>query len=135
MRRLRTPAAPGAAAPCSIENVYRGTRLGEGLLDLIPQIEIVPLGEAGQCAGAAGDYMLRRPDAAALTAPTAADRIPAGEPLILLTGNVGCAIHLADGLRARDQSIEVLHPVELLASSACGADRRLDYRADRPEVS
>ena len=46
--------------------------------------------------------MLRRPDTAARLRQPLLDRIPAGEPLILLTGNVGCAIHLADGLRARD---------------------------------
>ncbi|MEZ5588201.1 MAG: (Fe-S)-binding protein [Sedimenticolaceae bacterium] len=106
--------------PCSIENVYRGAGWARELLDLIPQIEIVPLGEAGQCCGAAGDYMLRRPDAAARLRQPLLDRIPAGETLILLTGNVGCAIHLADGLRARDQAVEVLHPVELLARQLRG---------------
>ena len=94
--------------------------MARGLLDLIPQIEIVPLGEAGQCCGAAGDYMLRRPDTAERLRQPLLDRIPAGEPLILLTGNVGCAIQLADGLRAREQSIELLHPIELLARQLRG---------------
>lgn len=101
--------------PCSIENVYRGTGWARALLALIPQLEVVALGETGQCCGAAGDYMLRRPDTAARLRQPLLDRIPAGTAQILLTGNVGCAMHLADGLRGRDQAVEVLHPVELLA--------------------
>jgi len=31
------------------------------------------------------------------------------------TGNPGCLLQIARGLRARDASIEVVHPVELLA--------------------
>ncbi|MCW5587480.1 MAG: (Fe-S)-binding protein [Chromatiales bacterium] len=101
--------------PCSIENVYRGAGWARALLALIPQLEILSLGEAGQCCGAAGDYMLRRPGTAARLRQPLLDRIPPGTAHIVLTGNVGCAMHLADGLRDRDPAVEVLHPVELLA--------------------
>ena len=33
---------------------------------------------------------------------------------LLVTSNVGCALHLRAGLKARHQEIEVLHPIELL---------------------
>lgn len=101
--------------PCSVENVYRGGDWAGALLARIPQLEIIPIGTPGQCCGAAGDYMLRHPEmASALREPLIA-QIPDDAPHILLTSNVGCAIHLADGLRHRRHTVEVLHPVELMA--------------------
>jgi glycolate oxidase iron-sulfur subunit len=36
-------------------------------------------------------------------------------PAILVTTNTGCALHLTAGVREAGLSIEVLHPVELIA--------------------
>jgi glycolate oxidase iron-sulfur subunit len=59
--------------------------------------------------------MLRYPERAdRLRRPLLGD-LPHQTGVILLTSNVGCAMHLAAGLRERDGDIEVLHPVELLA--------------------
>lgn len=101
--------------PCSVENVYRGGTWARGLLALIPDLVPVTLGEPGQCCGAAGDYMLRHPDKARQLRQPLLDPLPPGEHLILLTSNVGCAMHIADGLREVAGKVEVLHPVELLA--------------------
>ncbi len=100
--------------PCSVENVYRGAAWARHLLMLIPGVEILPLGEAGQCCGAAGDYMLRHPDAAQQLRRPIIDAIADARAAILVSSNIGCAMHIADGLTATRQ-IEVLHPVELLA--------------------
>jgi glycolate oxidase iron-sulfur subunit len=59
--------------------------------------------------------MLRRPDAAERLRRPLIEQLPQGEQQILLTSNVGCAMHLADGLRSSGRTVEVLHPVELLA--------------------
>lgn len=99
--------------PCSVENVYRGGDWAKKLLALIPGLEIRPVGEEGQCCGAAGDYMLRYPERADELRRPVLDGLPDQTGMILLTSNVGCAMHLANGLRGRDS--EVLHPVELLA--------------------
>jgi glycolate oxidase iron-sulfur subunit len=101
--------------PCSVENVYRGGDWAHRLLALIPGLEVVSVGEAGQCCGAAGDYMLRYPASADRLRRPLLNGLPDQAGVMLLTSNVGCAMHLAAGLRGRDGDIEVLHPVELLA--------------------
>jgi glycolate oxidase iron-sulfur subunit len=106
--------------PCSVENVYRGSDWARGLLALIPDLELATAGEAGQCCGAAGDYMLRYPEIAARLRDPILDELRSDSELILLTSNVGCAMHLADGLRNRGSNVKVLHPVELLARQLIG---------------
>jgi glycolate oxidase iron-sulfur subunit len=43
----------------------------------------------------------------------------------LATSNIGCALHLAAGLRARGTPIEVVHPITLIArqleTTSCAA--------------
>jgi len=101
--------------PCSMENVYRGGEWAGALLALIPQLEIVHVGETGQCCGAAGDHMLRQPVQAARLRQPLVEQLAGDGFTLLATSNVGCAMHLADGLHARGQRVEVLHPVEILA--------------------
>ena len=106
------PETVAVHVPCSVENVYQGARWAEQLLRLIPQITLQTVGETGQCCGAAGDHMLRQPRrAATLREPVLRDARALGARY-LVTTNVGCAMHLAEGL---DDAVGVLHPVELLA--------------------
>lgn len=100
--------------PCSVENVYRGARWARDLLSLIPDIEILDVGEPGQCCGSAGDYMLRHPKTAARLREPIIDQAQNVGAGILVTSNIGCALHIAEGL-ARDTGIQVMHPVQLLA--------------------
>lgn len=100
--------------PCTVENVYRGGDWAGLLLALIPKLEVIPVGEPGQCCGSAGDYLLRHPDTAdALRLPVLEAVIDSGAP-VLATSNVGCAIHFSAGLASMRHDVEVLHPIELL---------------------
>lgn len=101
--------------PCSVENVYRGAGWARDLLRLIPGLDLLELGEEGQCCGAAGDYMLRYPQKADQLRQPLIDQLASQQTAILLTSNVGCAMHLAAGLHEQGSGIEILHPVELLA--------------------
>jgi glycolate oxidase iron-sulfur subunit len=101
--------------PCSVENVYRGAAWARGLLDLVPGLQVIPVGEAGQCCGAAGDHMLRRPAAAAALRRPLLDQVADCGVTLLATGNVGCAMHLAEGLSSRGLALEIVHPIEVLA--------------------
>ena len=66
--------------------------------------------------------MLRRRRYLPLTQPEMAAQLRAAKlghikstmPAILATSNIGCALHLAAGLREAGLDIEVVHPVVLL---------------------
>jgi len=101
--------------PCSVENVYRGAGWARGLLALVPELEVMPVGDPGQCCGAAGDHMLRRPQRAAELRRPLVELVSGGGFALLATANVGCAMHLASGLAEAGAATEILHPVEVLA--------------------
>jgi len=106
--------------PCSVENVYQGGDWARRLLALIGDLDVLDVGDTGQCCGAAGDYMLRYPDTAEKLRKPIVDALASKQRPILLTSNVGCAMQLADGLRGKGPEAEVLHPVELLARQLRG---------------
>ena len=85
----------------------------ERLLRLVPELELVGLCGSERCCGAGGVYNLRHPEMAEpiLAEKVAAIRDSGAE--IVVTGNPGCAMQIAYGLR--ETEIEVLHPVEILA--------------------
>lgn len=101
--------------PCSVENVYRGKHWPTALLSRVPELDVVPIGAAGECCGSAGDYLLRHAATAARLREPLLDAAADSGADVLLTTNVGCAMHIAAGLAGRRHRIEVLHPVELLA--------------------
>jgi glycolate oxidase iron-sulfur subunit len=101
--------------PCTVANVYRGDGWSRSLLQRIAELNIVDVGQAGQCCGSAGDYMLRYPETAEQLRRPVIEQSKRHAATMLLTGNIGCAMHLADGLREEGPPIEVLHPVQLLA--------------------
>ncbi|HMB70468.1 MAG TPA: heterodisulfide reductase-related iron-sulfur binding cluster [bacterium] len=99
--------------PC---HLVHGQRIGkdavESLLSRIPGVEIVPLRNSDRCCGAGGVYNLLHPEMADPIRDAKIDDIVQSGAEIVVTGNPGCAMQIAAGLRGR--SIEVLHPVELL---------------------
>jgi len=115
---LRFERPAGAIAlhvPCSLHNGLRETDSLWRLLELLPGQRIELIGEPGDCCGAGGAHLLRqRPQAETLRAPLI-DRLRELQPRYLLSTNVGCALHLAEGCLAEGLDTEVLHPVELLA--------------------
>ena len=117
------PATVLVHVPCTVENVYRGRDWAPTLLKLIPDLNVALVNEPGGCCGSAGDYMLRYPDTATtLRSPiieqTAAQSKQADTAVALVTSNVGCALHLADGLQGAGSDLPVLHPVQILAQQA-----------------
>ena len=111
------PLAQTAAVhePCTQRNVLGTQTAVYALLAKIPQLKLTPLPGNDRCCGAAGSQML--------TDPAQADRLRAPKlravadlaPHYLLTSNIGCALHLAAGLRADGAAVAPMHPVELLA--------------------
>ena len=106
--------------PCTMRNVLDGTFAKVGkVLQRIPELKIFscPAGEG--CCGAAGIHMLRYPKMANAILQKTLDKLRTNEcreVKILLTTNVGCAMHLRRALFVAGLDIRVIHPVNLLAS-------------------
>jgi glycolate oxidase iron-sulfur subunit len=102
--------------PCSLNNVLHQAEAPRHLLQRIPKLEIAPLPKTTRCCGGAGQYMLEQPEFAQQLRDKILDGIDTQQKVdILVTSNLGCALHLAAGLRERGQEISVTHPVVLLA--------------------
>jgi glycolate oxidase iron-sulfur subunit len=101
--------------PCSVENVYRGRDWAREILARLRPSRLETVGVPGQCCGAAGDYLLRHPQTAAVLRSAVIDAVAAAGSTLLATSNVGCAMHLAAGCSESGLAVEVVHPVELLA--------------------
>jgi len=98
---------------------------------MIPEIECVPLPDNALCCGASGSQLLNPSEISlslrqkkleslihlktSLDIDTKKGSAPFKKGIdTLITSNIGCALHLAAGLRAQNQNVEVLHPVTLL---------------------
>jgi glycolate oxidase iron-sulfur subunit len=101
--------------PCTQVNVVGDVAPIRGLLARIPQLTVLALPEQPRCCGAAGSYFLEQADFADRLRGQKLDQAQALEPDLLLTTNIGCRIHLGNGLRERAVRIPVLHPLALLA--------------------
>ncbi len=67
------------------------------------------------CCGAAGTYMLTQTEIANRLGDAVLGKADPNRARLLVTANVGCAIHLANRLRDRHQALEIIHPLSLLA--------------------
>jgi len=103
--------------PCTQRNVLRSGDAAEKLLSRIPGLELEALAGNDQCCGAAGSYMLTEPQIADALRQPKLDAVKAQQPSLLLSNNIGCALHIAGGMKAQGSDIEVMHPVLLLARS------------------
>ncbi|MEJ1296198.1 MAG: (Fe-S)-binding protein [Candidatus Sedimenticola sp. (ex Thyasira tokunagai)] len=100
--------------PCSLRNVLHGEDAPRQLLEKIPGLTILPLGDAGDCCGAAGSYLLNQPKMADRLREKSLRELELLKPEFLATSNTGCSMHLAAGIRQASLEIEVLHPVQLI---------------------
>ncbi|WP_295404784.1 (Fe-S)-binding protein [uncultured Thiocystis sp.] len=106
--------------PCSHRNLLGGNPAVYRLLARIPALEVAPLPGNDRCCGAAGTYLLQQP--AMADALLREKLVPLSDlkPAVIVTTNSGCSLHLAAGIREAGLSIEVCHPVELIARQMDG---------------
>ncbi len=101
--------------PCSLRNGLHCHTDAYAVLNRISDLQVVPLADNNQCCGAAGTYFLDQPEMATkLQAEKVSATVNTGASY-LATSNIGCALHIASGLKTTASNIEVLHPVTLLA--------------------
>ncbi|MEO5625768.1 MAG: (Fe-S)-binding protein [Dokdonella sp.] len=101
--------------PCTQVNVVGEVAPIRALLARIPQFSLLSLPEQPRCCGAAGSYFLEQAEFADRLRDEKLDQAQALTPDVLLTTNIGCRIHLGNGLRDRAATLPVLHPLALLA--------------------
>lgn len=101
--------------PCSLRNVLGAQASPYELISRIPEAQVVPLMGNDQCCGAAGTYFIDQPEIADRLLNDKISALIEGGAKYLVTSNIGCSMHIAHGLREKKISIEVLHPVTLLA--------------------
>jgi glycolate oxidase iron-sulfur subunit len=107
-------------APC---HLYHGQGVRQAPLQLLQAInglEVIPLAGSEQCCGSAGTYNINQPAMAQKLLAEKLQAIDQTQAQIVVTGNPGCAMHLAAGLQAAARPILVLHPVELLDLAQSG---------------
>lgn len=103
--------------PCTL-------RQGEGqqeavlaLLQMIPALEVVPLSGEPRCCGAGGSQMLSQSETTTALRDDVIDEIKALGADVLVSSNLGCAMHLRAGLVQAGMNIPLLHPVQLIAQA------------------
>lgn len=101
--------------PCTLRNVQKSHQAIYSLLKKIPQADIQPLAGNGQCCGGAGAYVLTQSDMANNLRKDKLDAIQASNVVTLATSNIGCGLHIAKGLREKNSSVSVLHPIQIIA--------------------
>ena len=93
------------------------------LLEMIPELELVPLDESEICCGAAGSYNLTQPEMADRLGRRKAEHILATGADAVFTANVGCLIQIGRHLRQHKPGIWIAHPVDALWESYRGHKR------------
>ena len=100
---------------CHLAHGQRIRTQPRDLLRSIPGIRLVEMAESDMCCGSAGVYNLLEPAMADALLTRKVERVVASGASIVASGNPGCLLQIARGLRERDVAMEVVHPVELLA--------------------
>lgn len=100
---------------CTQANVFGAKDAVRRLLQRVPQIELIELAPESGCCGAAGLGFLTQPEQADRLREPKLEAVARRAPQLIVSANIGCALHFAAGLRQRGLEAEVLHPVSLLA--------------------
>ncbi len=101
--------------PCTLRNVQKSHSAVMALLKKIPSAHVQNLSGNAQCCGGAGTYMLTQPEMAETLLADKLAAIDKTKATLLATSNIGCALHIAAGLRTQNKSIELVHPVTIIA--------------------
>ncbi len=90
------------------------------LLELIPELKLVPLNESEVCCGAAGSYNITQPEMAERLGARKATNILATGAQAVFTGNVGCLLQISRHLRRDHPKLCIAHPIDALWASYRG---------------
>ncbi|OBS08066.1 (Fe-S)-binding protein [Acidihalobacter prosperus] len=111
--------------PCSLKHAMHGEAAVHALLARLPGVELIELTHEGRCCGAAGRHMIDHPKMADALADERISELTSQPPDLLVSSNIGCALHLRAALRRADVTVDIVHPVSLIARRIAGPDAPL----------
>ena len=100
---------------CTMKNIVKQSGATQKLLQKVPGLELVELDATSQCCGASGSFFIQQPEMSDRLLERKLDAANKLTPDYIVSGNIGCSMHLAAGLRRSGLRVPVLHPVTLLA--------------------
>ena len=100
--------------PCHLLHGQGIRAAPRNLLKRIPGLELIDLRDSDQCCGSAGIYNITHPEMAARILDDKIANIAQTGAQIVASGNPGCLMQIASGLRARNVPVQALHPVQIL---------------------
>lgn len=84
------------------------------LLNRVPGLEVVEIGDRDTCCGSAGTYNIEHPDIASSLGERKAAGVLATAATAVVTGNIGCLVQIEKHLGSRTDRVAVLHTVQIL---------------------
>jgi glycolate oxidase iron-sulfur subunit len=103
--------------PCHLLHGQGIKQAPRNLLRAVPGLVLVELRDADRCCGSAGIYNLTQPEMSARILDEKMSNVARSGAEIVATGNPGCLLQIAQGIRERRLAMEVLHPIEILDSA------------------
>jgi glycolate oxidase iron-sulfur subunit len=100
--------------PCHLLHGQKVKEQPRMLLRSIPGLELVELKQADKCCGSAGVYNVLQPEMSMQLLEDKIENIAETEAEIVVSGNPGCLIQIALGVKQHNLNMRVMHTVELL---------------------
>jgi glycolate oxidase iron-sulfur subunit len=102
---------------CHLAHGQKIVRQPRALLRLVPGLSIVELKESSWCCGSAGIYAISQPKQADLLLERKVSHVLDTGAALVATGNPGCQMQIAKGLRNSAPAVRVVHPISLIAAA------------------
>ncbi len=100
--------------PCHLAHGQQVVDAPRRVLRAIPGLRLVEHDDPTSCCGAAGIYNLTHPDMSRAVLARKLDSLADADPDWIASGNPGCLMQLASGVRERKLRARVVHPIELV---------------------
>ena len=99
---------------CHLAHAQKVRQQPRNIIGQIPGVELVDLPESDMCCGAAGTYNLTETEMADQLSNRKLGNIRETGASIVLTANSGCLMQIDRERRVQDQSVRVMHPMDLI---------------------
>jgi glycolate oxidase iron-sulfur subunit len=105
---------------CGMSHAQKIRSQPRQLLQMIPEMKLVPLTDSETCCGAAGSYNITQPEMSQTLGKKKANHVIETKARAVFTGNVGCLLQIAKNLKGQKEPIWVAHPIDALWASYTG---------------